>query len=289
MPKQQRPDIDFMRVRPWYLNGWCAARRRPASPSAAPCPPAEDRIIPPPHELIFAALPASSLTLSCRARHYCQTVLLSAFPTPAQNALLSRGRSNYRGRVRSRQAYGGVLHHLVAAATQTFTRVPASSAAEAADERFEHFKQSVWPRLSSGARRGGDLLFVPSYFDFVRVRNFLKAENASFAPNGEYADPQEVGQYRSQFYDGRVKVMLYSERAHYYRRHRIRGIRRLTFYAPPENAHFYAELVNLLEAPEGGEVSVLFSKWDAVALERLVGTARSKKMLASDSPAFVFC
>lgn len=23
MPKQQRSDIDFMRVRPWYLNGWC--------------------------------------------------------------------------------------------------------------------------------------------------------------------------------------------------------------------------------------------------------------------------
>lgn len=216
-------------------------------------------------------------------------MLLASFPTPAQNALLARGCGNYRGRVRSRQTYGGVLHQVVPAATQTFTRVQASSAAEAAEERFEHFKRVVWPRLSTGSRRGGDLLFVPSYFDFVRIRNFLKAENASFAANSEYSDPSEVGQFRSAFYDGRTKVMLYSERAHFYRRHRIRGIKRLTFYAPPENAHFYAELVNLLEAPEGGEVGVLFSKWDAVALERLVGTARSKKMLASDSPAFVFC
>lgn len=147
---------------------------------------------------------------------------------------------------------------------------------------------ALCPR-QSGSRRGGDLLFVPSYFDFVRIRNFLKSENASFVANSEYSDPSDVGHARSAFYDARTKIMLYSERAHYYRRHRIRGIKRITFYAPPETAVFYSELVNLLEAPEGGEVGVLFSKWDAVALERLVGSTRCKKMLASESPAFVFC
>ena len=49
-----------------------------------------------------------------------------------------------------------------------FERFKASSPATMADARFEHFTHVVWPRLKDACGSGGMLLFVPSYFDFVR-------------------------------------------------------------------------------------------------------------------------
>lgn len=42
------------------------------------------------------------------------------------------------------------------------------SVAAEADARLEHFKRTAWPRLKEGASAGGQLVYVPSYFDFVR-------------------------------------------------------------------------------------------------------------------------
>lgn len=53
---------------------------------------------------------------------------------------------------------------------QTFERFDAPSPAAAADARMAHFKAALWPRLQEACARGGVLLFVPQYFDFVRIR-----------------------------------------------------------------------------------------------------------------------
>lgn len=67
----------------------------------------------------------------------------------------------------------------------------------------------------------------------------------------------------------------------------------ILFYQLPEHAHFYSELLNLMEEGEGGEmptVTVVFSKVDALRLERVVGTARSAKMLKNrKTSTFLFC
>ncbi len=222
------------------------------------------------------------------AAHYRQTVLLAAHAAPQLAALLRQACANAAGRARLRAPQPGVLGGVLARAQQEFTRVAAPDAAAAADARFAAFKARVWPRLRES--RGAELLFVPSYFDFVRVRNFLKAADASFVANSEYADASAVGRARADFSGGDVRIMLYSERAHYFRRHTIRGARRLTFYAPPDNAECYPELVNALEpGPEPNDVSLLFTRWDGPALERLVGTPRAQRMLRDAAPAYIFC
>lgn len=67
--------------------------------------------------------------------------------------------------------------------------------------------------------------------------------------------------------------MLYTERAHFYHRFRIRGVRDVVFYAIPEHEAFYPEILSMVETgPTGhGTVQALFSAWDALALRRLVG------------------
>jgi U3 small nucleolar RNA-associated protein 25 len=76
----------------------------------------------------------------------------------------------------------------------------------------------------------------------------------------------------------------------------------ILFYGLPDHAHFYSELVNLVQSggPGGGAgaaagghhatITALFCQFDALALSRVVGHSRAAKMLAADStPTFVFC
>ena len=98
---------------------------------------------------------------------------------------------------------------------QLFRRVPCASYAESHDARFEFFTTRVWPRLSE-AGMPGLLLVTASYFDFVRLHGFLKEQRASLAVNSEYTDGANVMRARTRFRQGERKVLLYTERAHFY-------------------------------------------------------------------------
>jgi U3 small nucleolar RNA-associated protein 25 len=64
-------------------------------------------------------------------------------------------------------------------------------------------------------------------------------------------------------------------------------------YQLPEHPQFYSELMNLLEESSAGglaTVSVLYNRFDALRLERIVGSARSAQMLKKGaSNTFLFC
>jgi U3 small nucleolar RNA-associated protein 25 len=77
----------------------------------------------------------------------------------------------------------------------------------------------------------------------------------------------------------------------------MRGAHNIVFYSLPEYAHFYPELVNLLEDGDGSgsgsgsgtSCLTLFTQYERMALERLVGAARAAHMLASKKHTFMFC
>jgi len=59
-----------------------------------------------------------------------------------------------------------------------------------------------------------------------RLRNFLNTDDEEmFDTISEYTAPPDVTAARSRFYHRRIKLLVYTERAHFYHRHRIRGIR----------------------------------------------------------------
>ena len=92
------------------------------------------------------------------------------------------------------------------------------------------------------------MLFVPSYFDFVRVRDLLTKEEIPFATISEYTTTKQVSRARSAMQQGTVPLLLYTERAHFFRRHKLRGARHLAVYSPPTYAHFYTELLQVIHA-----------------------------------------
>ncbi|KAL6013282.1 hypothetical protein ACLOJK_003774 [Asimina triloba] len=68
----------------------------------------------------------------------------------------------------------------------------------------------------------------------------------------------------------------------------IRGIKNLIIYSLPERKEFYPEVLNMLEGSENIECTVLFSRFDQLRLERIVGTNASKRMLSSKKDIFIF-
>jgi len=141
---------------------------------------------------------------------------------------------------------------------------------------------------------------VPSYFDFVRVRQLLRDEDVPFVGLSEYSEPPDVARARAALQRGELEgLLVYTERAHFFRRHLLKGDAQLAFYGLPSYAHFYPELAQMLcaapsDQPRGGGAAAggtcvaLFSKYDLQPLRRLVGDARAARMVADRETSFLF-
>ncbi|KAK3378279.1 hypothetical protein B0H63DRAFT_397933 [Podospora didyma] len=240
--------------------------------------------------------------LDDQAKFFRQTVVLSAFNTPELAELQRVYCQNWAGKVRLQQECPGVLQYLGVKAKQTFNRFDAPSVADEPDARFAYFTKAILPTLAKRAKDiSGTLIFIPSYLDFVRVRNYFAndsaAESITFGTISEYADIPEASRARSHFLNGRHKVLLYTERAHHFRRYQIRGVKRVIMYGLPDNPLFYQEITGgymqqseqslALEHGQGA-VRVMFSKYDVLKLERIVGSQRVVKMLTDQGDTFDF-
>lgn len=256
-------DCDFSRVRNWYLDG--------------------------------------------NAAYIRQNLVFSAFLTPELNSLYSQHFRNIAGKVKYQPDYSGTIANFGTPVKQTFSRFDSPAPTSDPESRFKYFKSTVIPLVSrvpkppDGGK--GILIFIPSYLDFVRIRNYFadsqETQNISFGAISEYTEAADMRRARSHFISGRHAVLLYTGRAHHFRRYNVKGVKRVFMYALPENPIFYEEIARdfiqstLNEGKaEASELSIriMISKWDGLKLERVVGSARVKTMLrdkAGDTFEFI--
>lgn len=266
---------DFSRVKPWYLEG--------------------------------------------NAAHLRQTLLFSRYDMPESRAI-ARGCKNMAGKRRIDAAASGslpgVLEKVRPGVRQVFERIDVDvpkgkggmsgeAAAEEADARLEWFTKKTIPQLlRSAVSRQQTLVVVPSYFDFVRVTNYLrKSDTVSYAAISEYSSNSEISRARTLFFKGKKAFLIVTERFHFYRRYRLRGAKTVVFYQLPSHASFYAELLatpfipnreaeaaGFDEAVDPSEISsrVLLSRFDVLRLERVVGVNDARRMLGSAEARFEF-
>jgi len=235
--------------------------------------------------------------LDGNAKYLRQTILLSAFKFPSLNKLFASNMRNVAGKVKLSRPCDGAMLDLGITLKQTFSRYDSTSPVTDPDDRFKYFISSIVPSLTkysdSGGRRGqGVLIYFPLYADFVRVRNYLASssttQSISFGSISEYTSVRDVARARSHFFTGRHSVLLYTERAHHFRRYHLRGVKKVIMYGLPDNQIFYREIVggflgsSIAEAKvEASEANVrsLFSRLDVLRLERTVGTTRHLSLL----------
>jgi U3 small nucleolar RNA-associated protein 25 len=160
------------------------------------------------------------------------------------------------------------------------------------EHRFEEFAKRWLPKVVKSSQTH-ILIYVPSYFDFVRVRNLFRqwlerrifpVSEIRYAACSEYTKPQDVSRNRLAFYEGRVRFLIITERFHFYHRYRLRGVRNVYFYSVPQCASFYAEIVERLESAGSSfrQSNTLFAlPNDAIALHRIIGS-RNFRYIASN-------
>ncbi|KUI59627.1 U3 small nucleolar RNA-associated protein 25 [Cytospora mali] len=240
--------------------------------------------------------------LEDQSKYFRQTVVFSQFNTPELSKLFRLHCRNWAGKVRIEPEHTGVIQEIGVKAKQTFSRFDAPSVEAEPEARFNYFTKAIVPSLAKRSKDSvGTLIFIPSYLDFVRVRNYFATntavESLTFGTISEYASIPEASRARSHFFAGRHKVLLYTERAHHFRRYILKGVVRVIMYGLPDNPTFYKEIVggNLARAEQDleidigqGSVRVMFSKYDVLRLERIVGTQRVGKMIREKGDTFDF-
>lgn len=121
-----------------------------------------------------------------------------------------------------------------------------------------------------------------------------------------YSSNQDISRARQAFFQGKKSFLLVSERFHFYkrfvdldsacvsacityfsRRYKIRGIRNLLFYGPPDHSQYYTEMLSYPFLDDGVDVSdvtcrVLYSKYDWFKLERIAGTDGAVELIKSN-------
>ncbi|RVE56976.1 hypothetical protein OJAV_G00211640 [Oryzias javanicus] len=230
--------------------------------------------------------------LNSWARHYRQTLVFSSIQDPQINNILTKHCSNYRGQIASKNLpKTGSICQVQVQLPHVFQMFSSESFIDH-DARFQFFVDKVLPQYKDSVI-SHTLVYIPSYFDYVRLRNYMKKEEMSFTSICEYSSKSEISRARHFFLKGDKHFLLFTERFHFYKRYTIKGIQNLIFYGLPSFPHFYSEVCNMLA--EGGQgqaaswtCTALYSRYDAQRLAAIAGSQRAGQMLHSDKTVHLF-
>eukprot|EP00727_Mastigamoeba_balamuthi_P009061 m51a1_g4778 putative digestive organ expansion factor-like (747) ;mRNA; f:40341-43205 len=239
-----------------------------------------------PHETDFSRV--RKWFLESQGHLFRQNIIISSVAMPEINGLFNRYCHNIRPRIRIFPDVGEGSISLVAQnMRQIFQRVDCTSFQTAADDRFKYFVDQVLPQYKSSIHRGV-AVYVASYFDYIRLRNYMKKEELEFSAIYEHADDKDVLKARAQFCQGRKIFLLLTERFHFYHRYQIRGIRSIIFYGLPQYGDYYPEFLNTIHNEDASSMAI-YTPYEKLQLERIVGSSRAEKLLSSDKTTHLFC
>ncbi|KJH53084.1 hypothetical protein DICVIV_00769 [Dictyocaulus viviparus] len=213
------------------------------------------------------------------SKHYCQLLLFSRYAHELFLALILEHSMNYRGLIIQNRPSNGTLDKIEIPLCQEFRRFSVKDGSEQAVLRFENFKQ-----YCSSSILPGTCVVIPSYFDFVRVRNYFKRTEESFVACHEYAPKNKITRARDMFYHNLKKILLVTERYYYFNRRRLRGISKIVFYQLPSHPDFYSEFINMANYEDGTRLSsvLFYCNYDRIRLQNTFGTDLANSIMSSE-------
>ena len=120
--------------------------------------------------------------LNDHSAHYRQNLIFSGVPLPEASALFSRKGTNFGGKVgvaNSVALTSASVCRIIVQLPQTFHRFPSLSSKTAAEDRFQFFVKKILPQYRE-CMMTNTLIYVPSYYDYVRLRNYFHKEDINF-------------------------------------------------------------------------------------------------------------
>ncbi|KAI5969586.1 UTP25 [Candida margitis] len=240
-------------------------------------------------------------SINDQAKLLRQTLVFCEYLTPSINNLVSSKSYNLSGKIKFKPittSDNSIMNSIGVKIKQIFQRFPSESPTNDPDARFKFFINSILPNLlKTTSYDDGIMIYIPSYFDYLRIKDYFKTSTKfNFGAIDEYSSQSKLTRTRHEFATGKIKIMLYTERLHYFRRYEISGVKNIIMYAPPTNPIFYKELIRFIAKSVFKDecdlnlvtVKILYSKWDATALDRIVGNERAPILCHSRNEMYEF-
>ena len=237
--------------------------------------------------------------LDGHAKHYCQFLIFSSISHPQIASLPHKYCYNYNGLIVAEpNHHKGTMCQIPLQLPQIFQRVSVETYATSFEVRFKHFIDEILQKYKK-EKLSNTLVYVPQYYDFVRIRNHMRKEykegsGPKFGFISEYSESKTVGKARRNFLMGKMPFLLYSERYHFYHRPFLKGIKHLIFYELPTYSHFYSEMCNMIRPSSTSlnstdpSVIAVFNKFDGSKLSPIIGYNRCNEVLKSSKNVHVF-
>ncbi|ODV94889.1 hypothetical protein PACTADRAFT_50741 [Pachysolen tannophilus NRRL Y-2460] len=275
-------------------------------------------------------------TINDQYKFITQFLCFSKYATPELNNLMNFQRTcniagnlivkpiiNEQKSILSRQQASlktvGILNNDVRL-RQYFQKFQTASIIDEPNDRFNFFKNVVLSQImNKSSYDSGFLIYVPSYLDFLRLVNFFKTTSTEVLSINEYSSQSQLTRNRSFFMKNskKFKIMLYTERLHFYKRYEIKGVKNMIFYGLPSDPSFYSDCIDFIikhklrqqilnsnpminntieEKNEETEefdlnlsmVRSIYSKFDLLKLEKIVGLQRANVLCNSNDETFEF-
>ncbi|OUM60744.1 hypothetical protein PIROE2DRAFT_62958 [Piromyces sp. E2] len=138
------------------------------------------------------------------AKYLCQNLIFTEYLTPELNSLFNTYCKNISGKIKIRHQHYGTINDVIIPVQQTYHRIATKSIKQADDDRFNFFIYKVLPSIQKSViLQMHTAIYVPSYFDFIRIRNYMDENDYSYHVLSEYTEPSDISRARSDFYHGR--------------------------------------------------------------------------------------
>ena len=213
-----------------------------------------------------------------KAENYRQHILITEFNNPFIMSILTRSK-NIHGNIRTVQNYPSILAQNK---LQRFYRFGVVDLKELHDRRFEYFTQDYWSKVKEELPQN-TFIFVASYYEYVRLKSYFDENDPGVLCASEYTKKPDRQRAVAHVSRGTNTALCVTERLLYFRNPKFKNIGRVVFYSLPEFASHYTVLVE-----NAAEAVVIYSKFDGMALQRIVGDKSASRLLKNSNDLFTF-
>jgi len=108
------------------------------------------------------------------SKFYRQNIVYTEHKFAELNAINARYFTNYQGCLANKCSFEQIIPESEVEINQEFMKFDVDNFQKEADYRFEFFKTKVWEKIRFNEDLQKVVLFVSSYFDFIRLRSYFK-------------------------------------------------------------------------------------------------------------------
>ena len=148
-----------------------------------------------------------------KSKYFRQNIVLGHTRNVWFNAFMTNFSTNRNGMVEMKTAEVSkslAFKNIPLPIPQLFHRVQGDSQSLAFENRMKAFKKLIGDLVK--AKLDGILVFIPSYFDFIKIRNDFEKDEIKFVTLNEYTERSEARRVRIMFETREAPILLFTER-----------------------------------------------------------------------------